>query len=250
MKILNRLSIAVLVIVLFYIIFLLFTKDNNEVTDNQLTFNFIHNVGEETMELDTIRYHSAYGNIYSVATLKYFISNITLHNADGEEFLFDEEHYVDVTDINTLSFTPNGRVLAGKYSKLSFIFGLDLTKNTTGRFPNPPENKMEWPVVMGGGYHYLKLEGKHYSSGLIKSFQAHSGQLNGEPYFVNITLPESSFDVDGKDLEIQIIMDINKMWVNPDTLNLNNITGIMGDSTIQWQLHENGADIFSFGLIQ
>lgn len=252
MKALIRLSIPVSIVVLLYIIFILFINDKDEITNNQhqLTFNIIHNVGKETLELDTIRYHNAFGNNYSVATLKYFISDFKLHKTDGEILRFDEVHYIDASNLATLSFTPKRKVPDGNYSQVSFIFGLDLTQNSTGRFPNPPENKMEWPSVMGGGYHYLKLEGKYYSSDRTNNFQAHTGQLNGDPYFVNIALPESSFVVDGKDVLIRIIMDINKIWVNPNTLDLNDISGIMGDSSIQRQLKENGVDIFSTGLIQ
>lgn len=240
-------SIALIVIIAFYFIVSMFTKYEDDITEDeyQVTFNFIHKVGDETMEFDTIRYFNEFGNKYSVATLKYFISDITFHKPDGETFIFDEEHYVDAVDKTTLSFIPTSKVPSGMYSHVSFIFGLDTTKNVTGRYPNPPENKMEWPVVMGGGYHYLKLEGKFDSSGLIKSFQAHSGQLNGAPNFIVITDSVSSFVVGGNDVVIQIVMDINKMWINPNTLDLNDISSIMGNSTIQQQLKENGADIFS-----
>ncbi len=127
MKALVRLSIAVSIVVLGYFIFLLFVADNDEVTQkkHQITFNFIHNVGEETMVLDTIRYYNAFGNNYSVATLKYFISDIKLHKADGEILLIDEVHYIDANNQSTLSFTPKNKVPDGNYSQVSFIFGLD-----------------------------------------------------------------------------------------------------------------------------
>ena len=252
MKRTDRLCVALIVIIVFNIIVSSCKKDKGDITadEYQVTFNFIHKVGVETVEFDTIRYINALGNNYSIATLKYVVSNITLHKPGGAILLFDEEHYVDATNITTFSFIPASKVPAGTYSQVSFIFGLDTTKNITGWFLNPPESHMEWPVLMGGGYHYLKLEGKYDSSGLIKSYQAHTGQSMGTPYFIQVTLPESSFTVDGQNVVIQIIMGINKWWVNPNTLDLNKITSIMGNSTIQLQLKENGADVFFVGAIQ
>ncbi len=216
-----------------------------EKDENQITFEFIHRVGTETLEFDTIRYVNAYGNTFSVVTLKYFISNIILQKTDGGSLLIDEEHYIDASDNTTTSFIPLLKIPVGTYSRISFVFGLDTLKNVSGWFTNPPESKMEWPLGMGGGYHYLKLEGKLNATGLIKSYQAHMGQLKGMPYYISVDLPESSFNIDGDDVNIQIIMDINKWWVNPNTLDLNDITGIMGNGSIQQQLKENGNDVFS-----
>jgi len=173
-----------------------------------------------------------------------------LHKPGGETVLFDEEHYVDATDNSTTSYTPADKVFEGTYTGISFVIGLDTAKNVSWRFLNPPENRMEWPIGMGGGYHYLKLEGKFESDARVNSFQAHSGQLMGIPYLINVNLPGSSFTVEGQNIVVQIIMDINKWWDNPNTIDLNNITSIMGNSTIQLQLMENGTDVFSIGKIQ
>lgn len=45
------------------------------------------------------------------------------------------------------------------------------------------------PVPMGGGYHYMKLEGRHDSSGTTKNYQAHMGPTMGNDYHVSVTLP-------------------------------------------------------------
>jgi hypothetical protein len=224
-------------------------KDDAAAAQYQVSFYFAHKVGSESLQFDTIRYINAFGNHYSIATLKYFISNITLHKSGGGTLIYDEEHYVDATDSSTFIFIPADKIPPGNYSGISFIYGLDTIKNVTGRFLNPPESEMEWPVPMGGGYHYMKLEGKHDSSGVIKNYQAHTGQLMGIPYFINVTLPASSFTITGQGAEVRIVMDINEWWMNPNILDLNDITGIMGNGFFQQQLKENGADVFSVGSI-
>jgi len=64
------------------------------------------------------------------------------------------------------------------------------------------------------------------------------------------SLPNSSINVDGADLQIEIIMNIDKWWENPNTINLNDVTGIMGNITMQQKLQSNGHDVFSIGSIQ
>jgi hypothetical protein len=209
--------------------------------------NFImkHYVSGEVVEFDNIQYTNAFGNLYSVSRLQYFISDIRLKRSNGSEIFIDEEHYVDGTVPSTLSFTPQSEIPAGEYSSVSFIFGLSEEKNIPGRYPNPPENNMEWPPALGTGYHYMKLEGKVDSSGVINNFQAHTGPTNGNQNFIEVDLPGSSFTAQGNQMTLTIKMDINKWWENPNILDLNMITMVMGNQEIQQKLHDNGFDVFS-----
>jgi hypothetical protein len=229
-----------------------FKMQNQKVitVDYPVTFKFIHYVGKEPLVLDTIRYTNLFGNKYSVATLKYFVSNIILQKSDGDSLELKEVFYIDAAINKTATFTLSGKIPAGTYSRLSFLFGLNKEQNVSGKFPNPPENRMEWPETMGGGYHYMKLEGKIDSAGEIKNFQAHTGQLNGTPHFIKVILPAARFRIDNKGVNILIIMDINEWWHNPNTIDLNRITSIMDNGPVQQRLMENGGDVFSIGSIK
>jgi hypothetical protein len=44
-------------------------------------------------------------------------------------------------------------------------------------------------------------------------------------------------------------MDINKWWQDPYTLDLNEITMVMGNQEIQQKLHDNGMNVFIFNPI-
>jgi len=224
--------------------------ENNETppasTDVGLKFYFNQRVGVAPLYFDSLVYQNAFGNVYSVATLKYFISDITLHNADGTEVLIDEEHYVDARDNDTKTFTPASKIPAGTYTSISFIFGLNEAKNVAGRYPNPPENNMEWPPAMGTGYHYMKLEGKIKvdSTGTTQNYQAHTGPSMGNAYYIEVEVPLNFTFNSGDEKIVSIAMDVNKWWNNPNEIDLNNITSIMGNQEIQQQLHDNGADVF------
>jgi hypothetical protein len=211
----------------------------------QINFVMKHVVSDQLVEYDNIQYTNTFGNLYSVSRLQYFISDFTLTRPDGSEIFIDEEHYVDGMVAGTLTFTPQVEIPSGEYTSVSFIFGLSKEKNIPGSYPNPPENNMEWPPALGSGYHYMKLEGKVDSSGVINNFQAHTGPTNGNQNFIEVTLPASSFTAIGSQVTLTIKMDINKWWVNPNTLDLNLITMVMGNQGVQEMLHDNGNDVFS-----
>jgi hypothetical protein len=215
----------------------------------EVKFFFSNRVGTSTLNFDQIMYQNEFGNLYSVSTLQYFVSDIKLNKPDGNSVLIDAIHYVDGKDQNTLLFTPPTKVPAVDYSSISFIFGLSEEKNVTGAFPNPPESLMEWPVPMGGGYHYMKLEGKIDNDGVTENYQAHTGPTMGNPYFIEVTLPASAFTAkDG--LIITIGMDINNWWANPNTIDLNDMTSIMMNMDAQQKLKVNGADVFYLESIE
>ena len=224
-------------------------NDTPTVNNIQVNFAFNHTVGTSDLQFDTIIYTNAFGNAYSVSTLKYFISDIRLNRTDGSSHYFDMEHYVDGKDAGTMTFVPDQTIPAGEYSEVTFVFGLDSIKNVSGRFPDPPENNMEWPLALGEGYHYMKLEGKFDSTDLIKNYQAHTGPSKGNHYYIEVTLPNSSFTATNNQQTVQITMDINKWWVDPHTLDLNNMTMVMGNLQMQQTLHDNGENVFSFGGI-
>lgn len=227
-------------------------NDNTSLDNVQVHFEFKHLIDGETIAFDTIKYTNAHGNAYSVATLQYFVSDITLEKIDGNKIKFDEAHYVDGREEHTHTYTPEMEIEEGEYASIAIIFGLNAEKNERGRFPNPPENNMEWPLAMGAeyGYHYMKLEGKHDSAGIIKNFQAHTGPTNGNQNFIDLEIDNSAFTIDKQEITIELVMHINNWWKNPNALDLNDITGIMGNQQMQENLKANGANVFSMNLIE
>lgn len=219
------------------------------VPETQISVNMIHMVGNSLLEYDNIQYTNAYGNLYSVITLKYFVSDFRFFKADGNSIYVDQEFYVDALDETSASFLLDTELPADDYTTVSFIFGLSTSKNVSGAYPNPPENAMEWPEPMGGGYHYMKLEGKIDSSGTINNYQAHTGATMGNQNFINVILPASFSTLDKEEMTLNIVMDINKWWATPNELDLNEVTMIMGNQEMQEKLKANGQNVFSIGSI-
>lgn len=223
-------------------------KDNEEPNTLKVNFIFSHSVGDQDVSFDEMIYTNAAGNTYSIETLKYFVSDLTLHQVDGAKVIFDMAHYVDARESSTLSFSAVN-VPRASYDKLTFVFGLNEEQNTAGRFPNPPESNMEWPPAMGSGYHYMKLEGKFDSAGVIKNYQAHTGPSMGNHYYIEVVLSQDPVSCTCAEVDVSINMDINKWWENPNTLDLNDMSMVMGNQEVQQQLKENGANVFSLQIL-
>jgi hypothetical protein len=222
--------------------------DDIDLNFPQINIMFSHFVDNEPLSFDTVIYTNAAGNKYSVSTLRYFVSNIVLTKEDGSTEGFNIPHYIDATDESTFTFSSSPFPIPdGEYTSLSFVFGLTEAQNVTGAFVNPPESNMEWPVPLGGGYHYMKLEVKFDSTSTVKNYQAHFGRLMTTPHTINITYDNLDLIlVGGDEKTIECKMNVNNWWSTPNTLNLNIMSGIMQDEAIQEQLQQNGANIFTF----
>lgn len=143
----------------------------------QLTIR--HSVEGNLLVVDTMRYVNAAGNPFLITEIQWFLSHLALQKSDGSlEPLADDEgiYYLDTDLSDTWTIHSSRPINPGVYTGLKFVFGLNQTDNTSGRFVNPPESFMFWPEQLGGGYHYMKLNGKwRRPDGLIAPFNFHLG---------------------------------------------------------------------------
>jgi hypothetical protein len=226
-------------------------KDNHTEEPSEVSLKIVlqHTIDEKQLEFDNIVYTNAFGNNYSVSRLQYFISGFKLTQADGTVISIGEAHYVDATIEATHTYRPEQKIPKGDYVSFSFVFGLDAETNINGQFPNPPESNMEWPPTLGGGYHYMKLEGKIEEEESTNNYQAHSGPTNGNQNFILVNFVDASFSASSNDLTINVSMNINNWWENPNTIDLNTMTMMMGNQQLQQNLKENGGDVFGIEVV-
>ena len=131
---------------------------------------------------------------YKITDLQYFISDVILYHNGGKQLLLSADHgihYVDARIPSTLQWRPADAVLPGTYDSLGFTFGINQAKNISGRFPNPPERDMAWPEILGGGYHYMKMNLVYRSPSATetKPFNFHLGI--GQIYSSALPYPDS-----------------------------------------------------------
>jgi hypothetical protein len=239
-------------------------------TTGHISFSFTHLVDGLPLEKDVMKYVNAAGNPYEVNQLMYFISDVTLHKSDGTSKLISDWtdiHYVDIDIPSTLTWDVYDDIAAGAYDSISFIFGITKEKNQSFCFVNPPEVNMMWPDVLGGGYHYMMINGSWKdNSNIAKSFAFHLGigqlyksnviEVDSIYAFVqnyfSVKLPNSAFTVEEtKTRNIEIIMNVESWFKTPHIYDHNYWGGaIMQNQPAMQMAKENGFDVFTVGKIK
>ena len=233
-----------------------------------LQISFDHNVDGTPLVVDTMIYTNAAGNDYLVNEIQYFISDIVLHSTNGNDYSIISTngiHYIDTDISSTKTWNISDNIPVGNYSSVSFTFGINETKNQTGLFVNPPEVDMFWPEFLGGGYHYMKLNGKWKNTNSdIVPFNFHLGI--GQTYASNVIvidsitgfvqnyftvqLPSSALTInENTQTKATITMNIESWFETPHVWDFNLIgANIMQNQPAMQMAKENGADVFSFQL--
>ena len=164
-------------------------------------------------------------------------------------------HYID-TQLSETQLLSSQTLPAGRYRALRFTFGLDEADNRTGRFANPPESNMFWPEPLGGGYHYMKLNGRWQDGeGLLVPLNIHLGTGQNEtltefyPNHFSVTLPAELTLSPGQHTEAELRMTVDNWFRSPHVYDFGTDgSAIMQNQAAQAKLKENGADVFSLHL--
>ncbi len=211
------------------------------------------------LQFDTLMYVNAAGNQYLVTNIQFFISNVTIYKQGKATVLngWSKEHYFDSDIPTTLEWPMADDIEKGSYDSLSFTFGFKDEDNISFMFVNPPENQMTWPEYLGGGFHYMKLNGKWKNpNGYLYNTDFHLGR--GQVYDANgtitgfidnsfrVSIPSSSFDISAsKTTAFDLIMDIKQWFENPNVYDHNYWGGaIMENQDAMEAAKENGWNVF------
>ena len=217
-------------------------------TQTDLTINFTHTVDGIELTTNSMIYTNAAGENYDVKTLKYLISNITLHDDLGYVVLKDI-HFIDISDESTFSFTIEN-IPNNNYYAISYTMGLDTIKNINNSYINESyHSAMAWPETNGGGYHYMKLEGSYNNDSTF--YNTHTGGTMGGDYsFNNVDNISLTIDDDLADVSININMEINNWYNSPNQIDFSSYgMGIMMNMMMQMDIKMNGiTDVFSVDI--
>jgi hypothetical protein len=217
-------------------------------------FVFKANVDAAALQTSVMKYTNQAGNLYEVDELQYFISEIQFTTVDGQVFTIESDssiHYIDLDIPSTLEWAPADCLPVTGYKSISFVFGINEAKNKMGLFVNPPERDMFWPDMMGGGYHYMKMNGKWKATGdTVKPFNLHLGigmNDDGTVFYQNyfkVTLP-LNIQTNPDNNEFTLTMNIEKWFESPNLWDWN-VTGgqIMQNQEAMARACANGANVF------
>ena len=205
-------------------------------TPKDLMIHFTQTVDGNPLTVNEMIYTNQSNQQYSIQTLRYLISDITLYTENGNSTILDEVHFIDISIDSTLSlYIPS--IDNNNYTAISFTMGLDSIKNQTSSYLN--ENfypSFSWPEFLGGGYHYMQLEGDFNT--VFNGYATHTGPTNGLDFSFNINLP-LNINQTNNIRDIYINMEISNWYQNPEIFNLTT-DGIMDNANSQITLQANG----------
>jgi len=230
------------------------------------TFRMEQRVNGNAVVLNTpnMPYTNAAGNTFMISRLRYLISDVAFHKADGSCFTIDDYHFVNLSDTNSLTYRPNIEVPEGDYTGISFKFGFDREDNIDGAYPDLNSASWGWPSGIGGspnfggGYHFMQLDGRFMDNNNVDTtFNTHMGtarNMNVSPttyednhFVANPTI--STLTVDG-DFELTIVMNVEQWYEDPYQWDLNMYNrGIMGNYDAQRKLNLNGPSVFTVEIL-
>lgn len=224
-------------------------KDNDSEYNNSvkgdLSIEFDNIVGGQNLVLNTGNYTNGSGEAYNITTLKYFISNISLKNANGEQYVVpQDESYFLIEEGNEAADHAELKVPEGEYTSLTFIVGVDSLRNTkdiserTGALdPAGAANGMYWG--WNSGYIFFKIEGTSPASAEDgHMFMYHIGGFGGysSPTINNIktiTLDLTAGGTpkvhSGKETNIHLMADISKLFDNAGHISIAATPAVMFD---------------------
>jgi len=210
-------------------------------TPDSVNIRFEHYVDGNTLLEDTLLYTNDAGQLYSVQNLDYIITDINLTDEEGTVLQeLRDIHYVTISNPSSLNLSISSILNKGEYRNIEFTFGLDSTKNISNLYVNEEfHTRMFWPEMMGGGYHYMKIEGRFDNNSF---YNTHTGGTMGIDYSFKKSFPVNITTIeDGTIHEVVIAMDLNNWYKNPNTISLTT-DGIMGNMQRQMELKENGIE--------
>ncbi len=234
------------IILLFSALFL-FTScpKSEELIADSVNIEFYNHVNGVPIVFDSITGYSEWfntlsGQTYNILNLYYLITDIKLKNENGSVLKnLADIHFVSSDDDNTNYLFIPEILSCGEYSNIEFVFGINSEKNINNAYINENfHNQMFWPDFMGGGYHYMKLEGKFDNE--TSFYATHTGGLDGTDYSITKSFPINIISTEnGSTHNIRISTDVNNWYSNPNNITINS-DGIMGNVELQQKLQENG----------
>ena len=253
---------ARLLVILFVVVAMACSKRNEKA---EIDINIGYEINGMPLVTDTLSYVNEAGNTFLITEVQWFLSDLELKNEAGNWITLLQRNLLDTAGINRVFYmdtnTPESQTLhtqplpIGHYTALRFTFGLDENDNQTGLFTDPPESEMFWPDFLGGGYHYMKLNGKFVDTeGRLAPMAIHLGIGQNEDctefyqnYFI-VELP-LNFDIKANvENQLDLTMVIDNWFRNPHTIDFNELgSHIMQNQAAQRLFNGNGKDVFRIG---
>jgi len=235
------------------------TKDKSDESGGQngtaaVRINFVNMAGNDTLKFGT-SYQTSLGEDITLQTFKYYISNISFRSASANSDIAAPEtyHLVDQSNPSTYSFVLN--MPAGELNQISFLLGVDSTKNVSGAQTGDldPAKEMFW--TWNSGYIMAKIEGtSSFSTEVQNAVTYHIGGFRtGENVtrriVLNLTAGEQLNLVDNKTANIFIKADALKWFSGAHDLRIAEHPTVTTPGTLATSIADNYANMFNISAV-
>lgn len=211
-----------------------------------LELRFVHQVGSQPLVLGSA-YQNSFGENFTVSRFKYYVSNIALNTVGNTGKRAESYFLVDESD--SASAILRMPISPGDYSQLSFLLGVDSTRNVSGAQTGAldPLHDMFW--TWNTGYIMMKLEGSSpLSSQPNNRVQYHIGGFSGaysalrqiNTGFVNPVAVKG-----GQTLVVTYRADLERWFSGVHDLPIANQAVTMSPGPLAASYADNGASMFS-----
>jgi hypothetical protein len=230
----------------------------------ELCVKIDYSINGKPLITDSLCYTNEAGNEFLITEIQWFLSRIELQDERGDWFRLNHKEvelpfshttdwvfYIDsnIPESQTLEIAP---LPVGKYKTLRFTFGLNEEDNQSGLFSDPPESNMFWPEPLGGGYHYMKLNGKYLDENEeLAPLNIHLGIGQNEDltaFFQNyftVELPIDFTILENAENQLDLTMIVDNWFRSPHRYDFNEWgSAIMQNQAAQQELKKNGNDVF------
>ncbi len=250
-------------LILLLILFSFYTCKKNELDccvnhiPVDITLKFNHNWNGTPIsasDFNNFKFTTENGESISINRLRYVLSNIGI---GSQKFNY---HLIDLEDISSLELPLETITENSTYHvfELSFTFGFTDEDNKDGVYQDLNSVNFNVPAMMGGGYHYMQLDGKYKdANNQDANFNYHAIRAVDRTDPNNLILEDTSFKViidsfipEKNKVIIDIDVNIAEWFKNPNTWNLNVLnTVLMPNFDAQKLMSANGKTVFSLQKI-
>ncbi|NRB59717.1 MAG: hypothetical protein HRU50_07190 [Winogradskyella sp.] len=250
-------------LILLAISFILFTCESENTNGGTLRnitvdFEFIHTWDGTVIDntnLTTTTVTNENGETMSMSRLRYLLSRFQLLNSNGDIYGFNGYKFTDLSDITSYNFSTNNFIIPSGTYTLKFIWGFNEADNITGAYPDLNSASWNWPDMLGGGYHFLQLDGMYNIDTTPSPYNFHNGtaRVSTNPNVFEQNFVEIEFTEDmvlSGNATIKIEMNIAELFKNPNAWDLNIYdTPLMPNYDAQKMMQQNVESVFSIDEI-
>lgn len=217
-----------------------------------MKFSFRHLVGTEDLVLNRATpYTAPHGDLFTITTFDYYLSNIVLIDSAGNRFVEQESyHLLRSSAPSSLQFSL-AKVPKGKYVAVELLVGVDSTRNVSGAQTGDlsPDYGMFW--TWKNGYIMAKMEGVLLPSNDVLQFHI-AGFYGIYSGLRKITLPlgTGATIVSDKVTEVDLAANLNAWFTAPNFPGFKELTNVTSVSEASTKIADNYATMFSLTAIK